>query len=116
MQKEIIKSTEVNSKSNVDLCFKPKETEVNIKQDKVIFELKKVVEKDDIINSTKKKCMEFKAKWIEKSTEYETLAKVAGQMFNDIKEFDMKESEYIDKNKTGSKAKESNSTSSSENS
>ena len=43
------------------------------------------------INATNKKCMEFKAKWIEKTTEYETLAKVAGKMFNDIKEFNKKE-------------------------
>ena len=50
-----------------------------------------------------------------KDHRYETLAEAAGQMFNDKKEFNKKEGEYIKQNKTKVNVKESNSTSSIEN-
>ena len=101
MENEIqkLKLVKVNYNSNVEPYPKHKENAYNINQDKVIAELKKEVsEKVDVINTTNKKCNEAETKLKEKTTEYDTLAKVAGQMFNDLKEFNKKESENTLKN------------------
>ena len=107
IQNEItnLKSTKVMDESSPEQSPRLKEKG---SQDKNILNMKvEIAKKDEIIKAKIDKCKVLEAKVIEKTTENEKLVKVAGEMFNDLK--DLKAPHFNTKEyKNNAKIEESN--------
>ena len=85
-QIQSLKSAKVEDDHDKNPKSKEAESEKEIKQDKIIEEMKlETIDKDESIRIMKDSCKCLEDKLTKQAQEYDTLAEVAGKMFSELK-------------------------------